>query len=193
MHEAEASGAETLLALCPYCQFQVRVSAKNAGSTLPVIDLARRSAEALGVKNLPDPNPAVLAQWAMFEKFIHLMSVDGMVGAMDALTPQLLAAMPLGMGRMMRAIGHAPSFVRESTFKLMAPMMPVLFPIMAPALMPKVLPHLINLVEENIAMPEYLRLQLPDLFPQVVDSVFPKLLPDIPPKFVPLLFETLRH
>ena len=54
-----------------------------------MIDLARLSAEALGVKDLPDPNPEVLSQWAMFEKFIALMTPDGMVGVMDALTPQL--------------------------------------------------------------------------------------------------------
>ena len=78
--EAEATGADALLALCPCCQFQLRVSADEKGSTLPVIDLARLAAEALGVKDLPDPNPEVLSQWAMFEKFIMLMSPDGMVG-----------------------------------------------------------------------------------------------------------------
>jgi Fe-S oxidoreductase/FAD/FMN-containing dehydrogenase len=191
--EAEASGADALLALCPCCQFQLRVSAKNAGSDIPVIDLARLSAEALGVKGLPDPKPAVLSQWAMFEKFINLMTVDGMVGAMDALTPQLLAAMPFGMGRMMRAISHAPSFLREPMFKSMAPMMPVLFPMLLPGMMPQVLPHLIALVERTIEMPEYLRDQLPDLFPQVVDNVLPKMLPEITPKYVPILFEYLRN
>ena len=191
--EAEASGADALLALCPCCQFQLRVSARNAGSTLPVIDLARLSAEALGVTGLPDPNPEVIYQWAMFEKFINLMTVDGMVGAMDALTPQLLAAMPLGMGRMMRAIGHAPGFVREPVFKLMAPVMPVLFPVLLPGMMPKVLPHLIRLVEETIEMPDDLRQQLPDLFPEVVDNVLPKMLPEITPRYVPILFGQLRR
>ena len=166
VHEAEASGADALLALCPCCQFQLRVSANNAGSTLPVIDLARLSAEALGVKDLPDPNPEVLYQWAMFEKFINLMSVDGMVEAMDALTPQLLAAMPLGMGRMMRAIGHAPAFIREPMFTVMAPMMPRLFPILLPGMMPKVLPSMIQLVEDTIEMPDYLRQQLPGPLPR---------------------------
>ena len=193
VHEAEASGAEALLALCPCCQFQLRVSADTMDSKLPVIDLARISAEALGVNDLPDPNPEVLYQWAMFEKFINLMTVDGMVDAMGALTPQLLDAMPLGMGRMMRAIGHAPVLIREPMFKAMAPIMPLLFPKLLPSMMPKVLPHLIALVERTIDMPEYLRRQLPELFPEVVDNVLPKMLPDITPKFVPLLFEHLRH
>jgi len=193
VHEAEATGADALLALCPCCQFQLRVSADVAGSQLPVVDLARISAEALGVKDLPAPNPEVLYQWAMFEKFIDLMTVDGMVGTMHTLTPQLLDAMPLRMGKMMRAVGHAPGFVREPVFKVMAPMMPVLFPKLLPGMIPKVLPHLIALVEQTIDMPDYLRRQLPELFPEVVDNVLPKMLPDIMPKFVPILFERLRQ
>ena len=191
--EAEATGADALLALCPCCQFQLRVSADEKGSKLPVIDLARLAAEALGVKNLPDPNPEVLSQWAMFEKFIMLMSPDGMVGVMDALTPQLLDAMPLGMGAMMRTIGNAPAVIREPMFKVMAPMMPVLFPILLPGMMPKVLPHMIRLVEQTIEMPDYLRNQLPDLFPEVVDNVMPKMLPQITPRYVPILFDHLRN
>ena len=38
-------------------------------------------------------------------------------------------------------------------------------------MMPKVLPHMIRLVEQTIEMPDYLRNQLPDLFPEVVDNV----------------------
>jgi hypothetical protein len=145
------------------------------------------------VKNLPDPNPGVLSQWAMFEKFIMLMSPDGMVGVMDALTPNLLDAMPLGMGAMMRTIGHAPAVIREPMFKIMAPMMPMLFPILLPGMMPKVLPYMIRLVEQTIDMPDYLRNQLPDLFPEVVDNVMPKMLPQITPKYVPILFDHLRN
>jgi Fe-S oxidoreductase/FAD/FMN-containing dehydrogenase len=191
--EAEASGADALLALCPCCQFQLRVSAHEKGSELPVIDLARLSAEALGVKGLPDPNPEVLSQWAMFEQFIALMTPDGMLGVMDALTPQLLDAMPVHMGAIMRGIGKAPGAIREPMFKVIGPMMPVLFPKLLPGMMPKVLPHMIRLVEQRIPMPDYLRNQLPDLFPEVVDNVMPKMLPEIAPKYVPILFEHLRH
>jgi hypothetical protein len=190
--EAEASGAAALLALCPCCEFQLRVSADEAGSTLPVIDLARFTAEALGVKGLPDPNPEVLAQWAMFEQFIAMMSVDGMVDVMGALTPQLLDAMPLGMGAMMRAIGRAPAPLREPLLKAMAPLMPRLFPILLPGMMPKVLPHMIALTERRIPMPEYLRRQLPDLFPEVVANVMPKMLPALAPKYVPVMYAHLR-
>jgi hypothetical protein len=128
----------------------------------------------------------------MFEQFIALMSPDGMLGVMDALTPRLLDAMPFGMGGMMRSIGHAPAAVREPMFKMMGPMMPVLFPRLLPGMMPKVLPHMIRLVEQTIPMPDYLRNQLPDLFPEVVDNVMPKMLPEIAPKYVPILFNHLR-
>jgi len=191
--EAEATGADALLALCPCCQFQLRVSANEKGSELPVIDLARLAAEALGVKDLPDPNPEVLSQWAMFEQFISLMSPEGMVGVMDALTPQLLDAMPFGMGGMMRMIGKAPAPVREPMFKMMGPMIPALFPVLLPGMMPKVLPHMIQLVEQRIPMPDYLRNQLPDLFPEVVGNVMPHMLPELAPKYVPILFEHLRQ
>jgi Fe-S oxidoreductase/FAD/FMN-containing dehydrogenase len=190
--EAEAVGADALLALCPCCQFQLRVSADEKGSTLPVIDLARLSAEALGVTGLPDPNPEVQAQWTTFEKFIALMTVDGMVGVMGSLTPHLLDAMPLGMGSMMRMIGRAPGLIREPMFRMMAPLMPVLFPILLPGMMPRVLPDMLRLVEDSIEMPDYLRSQLPDLFPEVIDNVMPKMLPQITPKYVPILFEQLR-
>jgi Fe-S oxidoreductase/FAD/FMN-containing dehydrogenase len=191
--EAEASGADALLALCPCCQFQLRVSADEKGSELPVIDLARLSAEALGITGLPDPNPEVMSQWAMFEQFIALMTPDGMLGVMDALTPQLVDAMPLGMGAMMRGIGKAPAAVREPMFKMMAPMMPVLFPRLLPGMMPKVLPDMIRLVEQRIPMPDYLRNQLPDLFPEVVNNVMPHMLPEVAPRYVPVLFNYLRH
>jgi heterodisulfide reductase subunit B len=191
--EAEATGADALLALCPCCQFQLRVSADEKGSTLPVIDLARLSAEALGVKGLPDPNPEVLSQWAMFEQFMALMTPDGMLAVMDALTPNLLDAMPLGMGAMMRFIRNAPAVVREPMFKAVGPAMPKLFPVLLPGMMPKVLPHMIQLVERQIPMPDYLRNQLPELFPEVVKNVMPRLLPEVAPKYVPVLFAHLRN
>jgi hypothetical protein len=128
----------------------------------------------------------------MFEQFIALMTVDGMVAMMDRLTPQLLDAMPLGMGAMMRAIGHLPRAAREPLFTLMGPLMPALFPILLPGMMPKVLPHMIEAVEADIPMPDYLRQQLPALFPEVVDNVLPKMLPQITPKFVPIFFDRLR-
>ena len=50
-----------------------------------------------------------------------------------------------------------------------------------------------SLVEQTIDMPDYLRSQLPDLFPEVVDNVLPKMLPMITSKYVPILFDYLRQ
>jgi len=111
---------------------------------------------------------------------------------MDALTPNLLDAMPFGMGGLLRGIGKAPAIICEPMFKVMGPMLPVLFPVLLPGMMPKVMPHMIRLVEGQIPMPDYLRNQLPDLFPEVVDNVMPRLLPEVAPKYVPVLFEYLR-
>jgi hypothetical protein len=59
-------------------------------------------------------------------------------------------------------------------------------------MLPKVLPQMIHEVEAQIDMPDYLRRQLPDLFPEVVDNVLPKLLPQITPKYVPALYRYLN-
>ena len=59
--------------------------------------------------------------------------------------------------------------------------------------MPKVLPDMIHEVEAQIAMPEDLRRQLPDLFPEVIDNVLPKMLPQIAPKYVPVMYDHLRQ
>jgi hypothetical protein len=59
-------------------------------------------------------------------------------------------------------------------------------------MMPKVRPHMIRLVEQTIEMPDYLRNQLPDLFPEVVDNVMPRM-PQITPRYVPILFDHLRN
>jgi hypothetical protein len=127
-------------------------------------------------------------QWAMIEQFIRLMSVDGMVEMMGALTPQLLDAVPLGIGTPIRAIGRTPGFLRDPAFLAMAPPLPRLFPPLLPGMMPTVPPSMIALVERRIAMPEYLGRQLPDLFPQLVDNVMPKILPEIAPHGLPVLF-----
>jgi hypothetical protein len=103
------------------------LGSKRIGEAKAIDADALLAAEGLGVKDLPAPNPEVLRQRAMFEKFIAMMTVDGMVQVMGALTPRLLDAMPLGMGAMMRLIGRAPAALREPAFIAMRPLMPVLF------------------------------------------------------------------
>jgi len=60
LDEARATGADTLLSVCPCCQLQFRL-AGDAG--IRVVDLARFAAEALG-HELPDPTPEVHRVWA---------------------------------------------------------------------------------------------------------------------------------
>ncbi len=104
LDEARAVDAETVLALCPCCEFQLRVSKDKKDVPIEVRDLAVFACEGLGRK-FADPMPEVLRQWAVFEGMIALMSPKGFAGLMDSLWPELLKAMPLGMGGMMKGIG----------------------------------------------------------------------------------------
>ena len=59
LDEAVEVGAEKVLALCPCCQFQLRISADKKNVSVAVEDLATFSVKALGYKDLPDPLPDV--------------------------------------------------------------------------------------------------------------------------------------
>ena len=54
---------------------------------------------------------------------IALMSPKGFADLMSTMWPELIDAMPLKMGKMMRVMGKIPGII-----KLMKPMFPVLFP-----------------------------------------------------------------
>jgi Fe-S oxidoreductase/FAD/FMN-containing dehydrogenase len=84
LSEAVEARAEKVLALCPCCEFQLRVSADKKDVPLEVVDLARFSAEALGYE-FPDPNPEVKAQWAVFEAMIELMTPQGFADLMGTM------------------------------------------------------------------------------------------------------------
>ena len=56
LDEAVAVGAEKVVALCPCCEFQLRVSADARKVDVEVVDLAHFAAERLGYK-LPDLIP----------------------------------------------------------------------------------------------------------------------------------------
>ena len=107
-------GAEKVLALCPCCEFQLRVSADKKKMPIEVVDLARFAASALGYE-FPDPNPEVHRQWAVFEAMIALMTPQGFANLMGTMWPEMIDAMPFGMGPMMRVMGKIPGARADET------------------------------------------------------------------------------
>ncbi len=175
LNEALEAGAKKVLALCPCCEFQLRVSANTKEVPVEVVDLARYCSSKLGF-DFPDPNPEVRRQWAVFEAMIALMTPEGFASLMDTMWPELIDAMPFGMGAMMRAAGKVPG-----ALPLMKPLFPVLFPRLLPMMMPKVMPVMLERVKERIPMPDYMEEQMPDLMPGVMDNLMPHMIGDLVP------------
>jgi hypothetical protein len=175
LNEALEAGADTVLALCPCCEFQLRVSADKKKMPIEVVDLARFAASALGY-DFPDPNPEVKRQWAVFEAMIALMTPQGFANLMSTMWPELINAMPFGMGPMMRVMGKIPG-----ALDLMKPMFPILFPRLLPMMMPKVMPTMLQRVADRVPMPDYMLEQMPDLMPKVMDTLMPHMIGDVVP------------
>jgi Fe-S oxidoreductase/FAD/FMN-containing dehydrogenase len=186
IEEAMATGADRMLALCPCCQFQFRVAAKKKGLPLETVDLARFAAKRLGY-DFPDPNPEVQRQWAVFEAMIALMTPGGFAALMGTMWPELIDAMPFGMGPMMRFMGKIPGALR-----LMKPLFPILFPRLLPMMMPKLMPTMLKKVGELIPMPDYMREQMPELMPKVMENLMPHMLGDVVPLVTPPMIAYLK-
>jgi Fe-S oxidoreductase len=175
LDEALEVGAEKILALCPCCQFQFRVSAEKKKIPVDIVDLARFAASALD-HDFPNPNPEVQAQWRVFEAMIALMTPGGFADLMGTMWPEFIDAMPFGMGRMMRLMGKVPG-----ALDVMEPIFPLLFPRLLPMMMPKVMPVMLEKVAERIPMPEYMREQMPELMPEVMENLMPHMIGDVVP------------
>jgi hypothetical protein len=186
MTEAVATGAEKMLAVCPCCQFQFRVTKDKQDFPIEVVDLSRFAAGALGF-DFPDPNPEVQRQWAVFDAMIKLMTPEGFAALMGTMWPEMIDAMPLKMGPMMRAMGKIPG-----ALNLMKPVFPILFPRLLPMMMPKVMPTMLSRVGDIIPMPDYMREQMPEIMPKVMDNLMPHMIGDVVPLVTQPMIDYLR-
>jgi Fe-S oxidoreductase/FAD/FMN-containing dehydrogenase len=190
LEEASEIHADSVLALCPCCEFQLRVSKDKKNLSVDIQDLAAFACKGLG-KEFKDPSPEVQKQWAVFEGMIALMTPQGFANLMDTMWPEMLDAMPLRMGGMMRAIGKL-GFLGDAMFALMKPVFPVLFPKLLPKMMPKVMPTMLERVAQMIPMSDYMEEQMPEMMPKVMDNLMPHMLPDVVPLAVPKMIAYLR-
>jgi hypothetical protein len=117
---------------------------------------------------------------------IALMTPEGFAQLMGTMWPDLIDAMPFGMGKMMRFMGKIPGVLN-----LMKPMFPVLFPRLLPMMMPKVMTVMLKRVEERIPMPDYMREQMPELMPGVMDNLMPHMIGDVVPLVVKPMIDYL--
>lgn len=186
LDEALEAGAEKVLALCPCCEFQLRVSAEKKDVPIEVVDLARFAASALGYE-FPNPNPEIQKQWATFEAMIGLMTPEGFADLMQTMWPEIINAMPYGMGPMMRVMGKIPG-----ALELMKPLYPILFPRLMPKMMPALRPTLIERVKARVPMADYMEEQMPDILPEVMDNLMPHMIADVVPLVSSSMIDHLR-
>jgi hypothetical protein len=151
---------------------------------LPIIDLGAMACDAAGVQH-PNSTAYALEMWGTFEAMINLLNPQPMADLMVDLLPEMVDAMPYGMGGMMHTIGRMPG--GGAMLRAMKPLFPTLFPMLMPAMMPKVMPDMLEAVEERVPMPEHMREQMPELMPMAMENLMPKMLPAI----VPLISDPL--
>ncbi len=191
LQEAEDAGAEAVIASCPCCEVQLRVTADKTGRDMPIIDLAHLACDAAGIEHL-DPTPYALEMWGVFEGMINLLKPEPMGELMAGLLPEMIEAMPGPFRGMMKWIKNTSPGIRNAMLVMMRPIMPKLFPILMPGMMPKVMPDMLVAVGKLIPMPQQMEEQMPDLMPAAMDNLLPKMLPQIIPYFMPRMEAYLK-
>jgi hypothetical protein len=189
--EAEATGAQALIASCPCCEVQFRVTAEKTGRDLPIIDLAHVACDGAGIEHR-DPTGYALKMWAVFEAMIDLLKPPEMASFMASLLPEMIEAMPGPFPTMMGLIKSSPAPLREALIAMMKPLMPSLFPRLMPGMLPKVMPAMLAAVNQRIDMPQEMEEQMPDLMPAAMQNLMPKMLPLVIPYFMPKMEAYLR-
>lgn len=187
LKEAKDAGADTVLAACPCCQFQLRVAAEKKGMDVKVKDLAAFVAEGLGYE-FKDGTEEALKMWVTFEAMIKLLRPENMADLMESLFPQMFAAMPSYMVSMMKAAKRMPFMLR-----LMEKMIPAMMPYLMPTIMPKVLPDMLKEVEKRVPMPDFMKKQMPDLMPEAMNNLLPKMLPHVAPLVAPKMVRYIER
>jgi hypothetical protein len=124
----------------------------------------------------------------VFEAMIELMTPAGFAALMGTMWPELIDAMPFGMGKMMRVMGKVPG-----ALGLMKPMFPFLFPKLLPMMMPKVMDTMLSRVGDLIPMPDYMAEQMPDIMPGVMDNLMPHMIDDVVPLVTGPMIEYLKN
>jgi len=186
--EAVDAGAETVVALCPCCQVQLRDSNIKNNLGLKIDDLSRIVAQSAGY-DIPETTEYSMYMWGFFDKFIILMEPANMAQLMTRIFPQMMDNMPVGMKPMMLAMKHVPGGLT-----LMERMMPSLFPMMAPGILGKVMPDMVAAVGDYIGeMPDDMAALMPTLLPETMDSLMPTYLPQLIPYLTPKFIDYVRN
>ncbi len=188
LQEAVDAGADTVVALCPCCQVQLRDSNIKNDLGLQIDDLARVVATAAGY-DIPETTAQAMYMWGFFDKFIILMEPKNMAELMTRVFPQMMDAMPMGMDGMMRGMKSVPGGL-----DMMEQMMPLMFPYLAPGILDQVMPDLIQAVRDYIGpMPEDMEALIPDLLPETMKSLMPTYLPQLIPYLTPKFIDFVRQ
>ena len=140
LDEARATGADTLVSLCPECQFQLRVAASRLEDPIAVTDLAHLAAGALGHK-LPAPGRIVAARWALLEALVELLTPEGLAQVVRPRCPDLARATSPLWSALMRLAARIPR-LRDHVVPLTARRLAARVPALVSEALPIVLERL---------------------------------------------------